>query len=78
VSSEDLQRFTPESIREYVRALARIELSLAEAAELVPLVRGQKAALARLERFEVDNVRPSAGFDPRSPYGPSDRIGTLQ
>jgi len=47
---------------------ARVNISLVEAAALVPLIRGQKAALAELERFDVSTVRPSAVFDPREPY----------
>jgi len=48
--------------------LAGVEISLPEAAELVPLIRGQKAALAALERFDVSTIRPSATFDPRQGY----------
>jgi hypothetical protein len=66
--SDQLQLITPLCIQEYLRATARMEVSLVEAAALVPLVRGQKAAFAGLERFDVDMVRPSAVFDPREPY----------
>ncbi len=66
--SDQLQLITPLYIQEYLRATARIEVSLVEAAALVPLVRGQKAAFAGLEQFDVDMVRPSAVFDPREPY----------
>jgi hypothetical protein len=47
---------------------AGVDVSLVEAAALVPLIRGQKAAFAQLERFDVSAVRPSAVFDPREPY----------
>jgi hypothetical protein len=57
-------------VREYLHAFARVDISLIEAAELVPLVFGQKMAFAALERFEVANVRPSATFDPREAYAP--------
>jgi hypothetical protein len=40
-----------------------------DAAALVPLVRGQKAALAGLEQFDVGMVRSAAVFVPREPYG---------
>jgi hypothetical protein len=66
--SDQLQLITPPYIQQYLRATARMEVSLVEAAALVPLVRGQKAAFAGLERFDVDMVRPSAVFDPREPY----------
>ena len=66
--SDQLQLITPQYIQDYLRATARIEVSLAEAAALVPLVRGQKAGFAQLERFDVSTVRPSAVFDPREPY----------
>jgi hypothetical protein len=67
--SDQLQLITPPYIQGYLRATARMEVSLVEAAALVPLVRGQKAAFAALERFDVGMVRPSAVFDPREPYG---------
>jgi hypothetical protein len=40
---------------------------LDEAAELVPLIAASRAALRRLERFEVSNVRPLVPFDPTFP-----------
>ena len=66
--SNQLQLITPQYVQEYLRATARMEVSLVEAAALVPLVRGQKAAFAGLERFDVSLVRPSAKFDPREPF----------
>jgi len=68
--SDQLQLITPQYVQEYLRATARVEVSLVEAAALVPLVRAQKAAFAGLERFDVGPVRPSALFDPREPYRP--------
>jgi len=65
---ERLQLITPQYVQQYLRATAGIEVSLREAAELVPLVRGQKAAFRGLEQFDVSTVRPSATFDPREPY----------
>ncbi|HEV7664062.1 MAG TPA: hypothetical protein VGQ62_11045 [Chloroflexota bacterium] len=57
-------------MQEYLRVTARVDVSLEDAAALVGLVRGQKAALAALEQFDVSSVRPSATFDPRAPYAP--------
>jgi hypothetical protein len=51
-----------------MRVSARVSISLVEAARLVPLIRGQKAAFAELERFDVSTVRPAALFDPREPF----------
>ena len=65
---DQLRLITPRYVQEYLRASARMDVSLVEAAALVPLVRGQKAMLAGLERFDVSAVRPSAVFDPREPY----------
>ena len=65
--SDQLQLITPRYIQDFLRATARVEVTLMEATALVPLVRGQKAAFAGLERFDVSTVRPAV-FDPREPY----------
>jgi hypothetical protein len=59
---------TAEYVQQVLMNSAGIEISLDEAAELVPLVRGQRAALARLDRFDVSFVRPCLDGDPRSAY----------
>jgi hypothetical protein len=60
---------TAEYIQEYLKLSAGLDLPLSVTEELVPLVLGQRAALARLDRFDVAIVRPSVVFDPRAPYG---------
>jgi hypothetical protein len=65
---EQLRLITPHYVQDYLRTAARIDISLLAAAQLVPLIRGQKAAFAALEQFDVSAVRPAATFDPRAPY----------
>jgi hypothetical protein len=65
VNVEDI---TPEYIQQFLAVSAGIQLPLDEAADLVPLVRGQRAALDRLQRFSVDSVRPTWSYDARQPY----------
>jgi hypothetical protein len=64
----NLEGITPEYVQQFLAVSAGIDVPLHEAADLVPLVRGQRVALARLERFDVAGVRPALTFDPRQPY----------
>jgi hypothetical protein len=59
---------TAEYVQEFLKASADLDVPLSVAEELVPLVRGQREALARLDRFDVASVRPAVGFDPRTPF----------
>ena len=58
--SDQLQLITPQYIQAYLRAMARVEVSLVDAAALVPLVRGQKAAFAPiLKALDVVANKPT-------------------
>lgn len=59
---------TADTVRDHLLEFAGIRLTREEAADLVPLVVAQRAALARLERFDVADVRGPVGYDPRLPY----------
>jgi hypothetical protein len=59
---------TAEYIQEFLKVSAGLDVPLSVTEELVPLVTGQRATLARLDRFDVAFVRPAVGFDPRAPY----------
>jgi hypothetical protein len=59
---------TAEYVQWFLTNSAGIELPISEAGDLVPLVRAELAALARLRRFDMSDVRPGATFDPRAPY----------
>ena len=61
-------RIDAEYVQQYLLVSVGIQLSLDEAADLVPLVVAQRAALAKLERFDVSDVRASGSPDPRSAY----------
>ena len=56
-----------EFIQEYLSFTAGILISREEAEELVPLIVASRAALRRLERFDVSGVRPLIPFDPSFP-----------
>ena len=58
---------SPELIQRYLEESAGIRISQDEAAQLVPLVAASRAALRRLERFDVSDVRPLVPFDPTFP-----------
>lgn len=59
---------TPAYIQQFLRLSAGISIDIEEAEQLLPLVAASRAALRRLERFDVGNVRPSLTFDPCFPY----------
>ncbi|MFN0072813.1 MAG: hypothetical protein ACKVVP_15115 [Chloroflexota bacterium] len=59
---------TPAFVRQYLWCMAGIAVDLDEATRLVPYIRGTRAAMERLYRFDVQQVRPSVLFDPSSPY----------
>jgi hypothetical protein len=59
--------FSPELVQQYLEESAGIRISLDEAARLVPLIAASRAALRRLERFDVSNVRPLVPFAPTFP-----------
>ncbi len=62
---------TPAFVQEYLRSIANIDISLDEAAAIVPIVETNRAMLTMLERFDVQEVRPASMFDPVSPPTPS-------
>jgi hypothetical protein len=62
---------TPTFVQEYLRRIADIDVSLDEAAAIVPLVEANRSMLAVLERFDVQEGRPATTFDPVSPTVPS-------
>jgi hypothetical protein len=56
--------FTPEQVQRFLEESAGIHIDLDEATRLAPLIAGSRAALRRLERFDVSSVRPLVPFDP--------------
>jgi hypothetical protein len=59
---------TAEYVQSFLMNSAGIELPIHEAEDLAVLVQAQRAALNRLEPFDVAGVRPNLRFDPRSAY----------
>jgi len=58
---------TPAFIQDYLRRIADIDISLDEAAAILPRIEENRATLAGLDRFEVQEVRPASTFNPVSP-----------
>jgi hypothetical protein len=56
---------TPEYIQTFLLVSAGLQVSLEEAARLMPLVRNQRRLLAGLEKFDIGTTGPSVSFDPR-------------
>ena len=58
------QPLTPAFVRQALATLADIHITEAEAAALLPLIAANQESLARLERFDLREVRSAVLFDP--------------
>jgi hypothetical protein len=63
----DREPLTPTFVQEYLRRIVDIDISLDEATAIIPIVETNRAMLATLERFDVQEVRPASMLDPVSP-----------
>jgi hypothetical protein len=58
---------TPAFVQEYLRRMVNIDISLEEAAAIIPTIEANRVALANLDRFDVQEVRPATMHNPVSP-----------
>jgi hypothetical protein len=58
---------TPAFVQEYLRRMVSIDISLDEAAAIIPTIEANQASLAMLDRFDVQEVRPATMHNPVSP-----------
>jgi hypothetical protein len=55
---------TPAFVQDYLRRMAQIDVSLEEAAAIIPNIEANRAMLAALDRFDLQEVRPAATYNP--------------
>lgn len=55
---------TPKFVQEYLRLLAGIDISLSEAEAIIPNIEANRAMLASLDEFDVQEIRPASVYSP--------------
>ena len=55
---------TPTFVQEYLSQLAGIDISLAEAEAIIPNIESNRALLASLDEFDVQEIRPASVYSP--------------
>ncbi len=55
---------TPFFVQEYLKRMVDIDISLEEAAAIIPNIGGNHAILASLDTFDVQEVRPASLYNP--------------
>jgi hypothetical protein len=58
---------TPGFVQTYLRQMVDIDISLDEAAAIIPTIEANRASLAMLDRFDVQDARPATMYNPVSP-----------
>jgi hypothetical protein len=60
----DREPLTPAFVQEYLRRMVDIDISLEEAAAIIPTIEANRAMLASLDRFDVQEIRPASVYHP--------------
>jgi hypothetical protein len=68
----DREPLSPTFVQEYLRQMVDIDISLEEAAAIIPNIEANRTALASLDKFDVQEIRPA------SVYNPAWRVGSRQ
>lgn len=55
---------TPAFVQSYLRLMVQVDISLEEAAAIIPTIEANRALLASLDRFDLQEVRPASIFNP--------------
>jgi hypothetical protein len=55
---------TPTFVQEYLRRMLDIDISLEEAEAIIPNIEANRAALASLDEFDVQEIRPASVYSP--------------
>ena len=55
---------TPFFVQEYLKQIVDIDISLEEAAAILPNIEANRAALASLDKFDVQEIRPASVYNP--------------
>ena len=60
----DREPLTPTFVQEYLHRIAGIDVSLDEAALIIPNIEATRDGIAALDHFDVQEVRPATVYDP--------------
>ena len=55
---------TPTFVQEYLSQLIGLDISLAEAEAIIPNIESNRALLASLDEFDVQEIRPASVYSP--------------
>ena len=55
---------TPFFVQEYLRRMVDIDISLEEAAAIIPNIEANRSLLASLDKFDVQEIRPASVYNP--------------
>ena len=55
---------TPDFVQTYLRDIVQIEISLEEAAAIIPTIEMNRAMLVALDTFDLQEVRPASIYNP--------------
>ena len=55
---------TPTFVQEYLRRIVDIDVSLEEAAAIIPNIESNRAMLAALDKLDLQEIRPASIYDP--------------
>jgi len=64
MSSINTEPLTPEFVQEYLHRMVAIDVSIEEAAAIIPNIEANRAMLAALDQFDLQEVRPGNTFNP--------------
>ena len=60
----DRAPLTPTFVQEYLKQIVDIDISLEEAAAIIPNIEANRAMLASLDTFDVQEIRPASIYSP--------------
>lgn len=60
----DREPLTPAFVQEYLHTIASIDVSLDEAAAIIPNIEAIRDGIAALDKFDVQEIRPATVYDP--------------
>ena len=60
----DREPLTPAFVQEYLHRIADIDVSLDEAAAIIPNIEAVRDGIAALDYFDVQEIRPATVYNP--------------
>lgn len=60
----DREPLTPTFVQEYLHHIANLDVSLDEAAAIIPNIEAIRDGIDALDKFDVQEIRPATVYDP--------------